>query len=104
MIWSASPLSSAAKAEQTWIDGRRYFDLSEDAQLRERDRVERARLVAAALPERAKAGPPPEGRPASAVTAALDQLDTQRWLHAMNRDRQSYFGGDAWHECTLDAY
>lgn len=104
VIWSASPLSSAAKAEQTWIDGRRYFDLSEDAQLRERDRVERARLVAAALPERAKAGPPPEGRPASAVTAALDQLDTQRWLHAMNRDRQSYFGGDAWHECTLDAY
>lgn len=63
VIWSANPLSSAAKAEQTWIDGRRYFDLTEDAQLRERDRVERARLVAAALPERAKAGTPAEGRP-----------------------------------------
>jgi len=104
VLWSANPLSSAAKAEQTWIDGRRYFDLAEDAQLRERDRAERARLVALALPERAKAAAPPEGRPASPVTAALDQLDLQRWLHAMNRDRHSYFSGDAWHECTLDAY
>lgn len=100
VIWSANPLSSAAKAEQTWIDGRRYFDLAEDAQLRERDRAERARLVAAALPERAKAAAPPEGRPATPVSAALDQLELQRWLHEANRDRQSYFGGDAWHECT----
>lgn len=104
VIWSANPLSSTAKAEQTWIDGRRYFDLTEDAQLRERDRAERARLVALALPERAKAAAPAEGRPASPVTAALDQLELQRWLHAMNRDRHSYFGGDAWHECTQDAY
>jgi imidazolonepropionase-like amidohydrolase len=104
VLWSANPLSSAAKAEQTWIDGRRYFDLAEDAQLRERDRTERARLVALALPERAKVAAPPEGRPATPLAAALDQLDLQRWLHAMNRDRHSYFGGDAWHECTLDAY
>ena len=82
----------------------RSVNEAEDAQLRERDRAERARLVALALPERAKAAPPAEGRPASPVTAALDQLELQRWLHAMNRDRHSYFGGDAWHECTLDAY
>lgn len=104
VLWSANPLSSAARAEQTWIDGRRYFDRGEDAQLRERDRAERARLVALALPERAKAAAPPEGRPATPVTAALDQLELQRWLHEANRDRHSYFGGDAWHECTLDAY
>jgi len=104
VIWSANPLSSAAKAEQTWIDGRRYFDLAEDAQLRERDRMERARLVALALPERSKAVAPPEGRPATPLAAALDQLELQRWLHEANRDRHSYFGGDAWHECTQDAY
>lgn len=104
VLWSAHPLSSQARAEQTWIDGRRYFDRQEDAQLRERDRAERARLVALALPERTKAPPPPEGRPATPLAAALDQLELQRWLHAMNRDRHSYFGGDAWHECTLDAY
>lgn len=104
VLWSAHPLSSAARAEQTWIDGRRYFSRDEDAQLRERDRVERARLVALALPERAKAGAPPEGRPATPLAAALDQLELQRWLHQMNRDRISYYGGDAWHECTQDAY
>ena len=104
VIWSAHPLSSAAKAEQTWIDGRRYFDRSEDAQLQERDRAERARLVALALPERLKAAAPPEGRPATPLSAALDQLQLQRWLHEMSRDRHSYFGGDAWHECTQDAY
>lgn len=104
VLWSAHPLSSAAKAEQTWIDGRRYFDLAEDAQLRERDRAERARLVALALPERAKAAAPPEGRPATPLAAALDQLELQRWLHQANRDRHSYFGGDAWHECTLDGF
>ncbi|HEY0953848.1 MAG TPA: amidohydrolase, partial [Roseateles sp.] len=104
VLWSAHPLSSAARAEQTWIDGRRYFSREEDAQLRERDRVERARLVALALPERAKAAAPPEGRPATPLAAALDQLELQRWLHQMNRDRISYYGGDAWHECTQDAY
>jgi imidazolonepropionase-like amidohydrolase len=104
VIWSAHPLSSAARAEQTWIDGRRYFDLAEDARLRERDRAERARLVALALPERAKAAAPPDGRPATPLAAALDQLDLQRWLHRLNRDRHSYFGGDAWHECTQDAF
>jgi imidazolonepropionase-like amidohydrolase len=104
VLWSAHPLSSQARAEQTWIDGRRYFDRQEDAQLRERDRAERDRLVALALPERLKAAPPAEGRPATPLAAALDQLALQRWLHAMNRDRHSYFGGDAWHECTLDAY
>ena len=104
VIWSASPLSSAARAEQTWIDGRRYFDRAEDSQLRERDRAERARLVALVLPERAKAAAPPEGRPATPLSAALDQLQLERWMHDMNRDRGSYFGGDAWHECTQDAY
>jgi imidazolonepropionase-like amidohydrolase len=107
VIWSGHPLSSAAKAEQTWIDGRRYFDLTEDAQLRERDAAERARLIALALPERAKAAAAPEGRegrPATPLAAALDQLEMQRWLHHMNRDRHSYFGGDAWHECTQDAF
>jgi imidazolonepropionase-like amidohydrolase len=104
VIWSANPLSSAAKAEQTWIDGRRYFDLGEDAQLRERDRAERARLVALALPARAQAAAVPEGRPATPLSAALDQLELQRWLHEMNRDRQSYWDGEAWHECTVDAY
>lgn len=30
VIWSESPLSSFSKPEQTWIDGRLYFDLKQD--------------------------------------------------------------------------
>ncbi|MFZ8480569.1 amidohydrolase family protein, partial [Staphylococcus aureus] len=74
VVWSAHPLSSAARAEQTWIDGRRFFDLTDDARLRERDRAERERLVALALPERAKAGTGTEGRPPTPASALLDQL------------------------------
>ncbi|MCA9116174.1 MAG: amidohydrolase family protein, partial [Planctomycetaceae bacterium] len=55
VLWSAHPLSSFARAEQTWIDGRRYFSAEEDRQLRESNAQERERLIAKALPERIKA-------------------------------------------------
>ena len=34
VVWSGSPLSSLSLCEQTWIDGRRYFDRQEDLQRR----------------------------------------------------------------------
>jgi imidazolonepropionase-like amidohydrolase len=34
VIWSTHPLSAATTAEQTWIDGRKYFDIEEDRQHR----------------------------------------------------------------------
>ncbi len=55
VIWSGSPLSGFSRAEQTWIDGRRYFDLESDQQLRKEAMDERRRLIALALPERIKA-------------------------------------------------
>ena len=30
-MWNGNPLSQFTKAEQTWVDGRRYFSLEEDA-------------------------------------------------------------------------
>ncbi len=45
VVWSASPLSSLARCEQTWIDGRKYFDLQDDQQLRQRAARQRAALV-----------------------------------------------------------
>jgi len=55
VIWSDSPLSTLAYAEQTWIDGRKYFDRSEDRAEQARIDGERARLIAQILPERVKA-------------------------------------------------
>ena len=45
VVWSGPPLSTLSRCEQTWIDGRRYFDLAADSQLRQRDRDLHARLV-----------------------------------------------------------
>ena len=49
VIWSGNPLSQFTRAEQTWIDGRRYFSLEEDAALREQIQNERQQLIQAVL-------------------------------------------------------
>ena len=49
VIWSGNPLSQFSRAEQTWIDGRRYFSLDEDAAMRDRIEEERAQLIQAIL-------------------------------------------------------
>jgi N-acetylglucosamine-6-phosphate deacetylase len=36
-IWTGSPLSPMSRCEQTWIDGRKYFDRSQDVEDRKRD-------------------------------------------------------------------
>lgn len=45
VIWSSSPLSVYSVCEQTWIDGRRYFDITETKKLREKAEKERVVLV-----------------------------------------------------------
>ena len=45
VVWSASPLSTYSRCEQTWVDGRRYFDIEEDKHLRSAAAELRARLV-----------------------------------------------------------
>jgi imidazolonepropionase-like amidohydrolase len=48
-VWSGDPLSTYSRCEQTWIDGRKYFDRAEDESERARTRLERARLIQLAL-------------------------------------------------------
>lgn len=47
VIWSGNPLSQFTKAEQTWVDGRRYFSLEEDAVLRAEIAKQRTQLIQA---------------------------------------------------------
>jgi imidazolonepropionase-like amidohydrolase len=49
VIWNGNPLSQFTKAEQTWIEGRRYFSLEEDAKLREEIAKQRTQLIQAVL-------------------------------------------------------
>ncbi len=120
VIWSANPLSTFARAEQTWIEGARYFDLKTDGDLRESARLERARIVAKAMPARlarlsGPAGAPPAGAgaqgtprpgadmPPSSVSELMEYMAFQRWLHAAGQIHDGYWSGGAWHECTEDA-
>ncbi len=49
VIWNGNPLSQFTRAEQTWVDGRRYFSLEEDAELRKEITRQRAQLVQAII-------------------------------------------------------
>jgi N-acetylglucosamine-6-phosphate deacetylase len=57
VVWSGSPLSTLGRCEQTWVDGRRYFDIQEDLQLRHEQAALRARLVQRVL----ESGEPTQG-------------------------------------------
>jgi imidazolonepropionase-like amidohydrolase len=58
-IWNGSPLSTLSKCEVTMVDGRIMWSLEADAKLRERNRVDRERIVQKLLAD--DAGKKPEG-------------------------------------------
>lgn len=54
VLWSDNPLSVYARAEQTYVDGVKYFDLKQDEQLRAEMRRDRNRIVKKMLEAKAK--------------------------------------------------
>ncbi|MDB4614683.1 amidohydrolase, partial [bacterium] len=44
-IWSARPLSNFARCEQTWVDGKKFFDREDDAKLRSAAHEMRTALI-----------------------------------------------------------
>ena len=44
-IWSGDPLSAFSRCEATYVDGREYFSLERDAQLREQNAARRQRIT-----------------------------------------------------------
>lgn len=115
VIWSADPLSPLAVSEQTWVDGRRYYDLESHRAMTAEAEAEKRRLVAKALPARmarlATAGAPggaaqradAPAAPRNEIQDLLDHLRLQRALHLEAAYRGEYWDGGNWHECTEDA-
>ncbi|MBI4547399.1 MAG: amidohydrolase family protein [Ignavibacteriae bacterium] len=68
VIWSGHPLSTYSICEQTWIDGRKYFDREEDRNMNEEILKERAMLIQKVLstkkdkPEEKKSPPTSSGK------------------------------------------
>lgn len=56
VLWSDNPLSINARAEKTIIDGIIYYDVDEDAKLREEIKKERARIIQKMIREKQNGG------------------------------------------------
>src|SRR5690606_11177009 len=56
VIWSDKPLSIYAKAEQTFVDGVRYWDIDEDSVKQQALAAERARLIQKSLQAKSNGG------------------------------------------------
>ncbi len=52
VLWNGHPLSSFSIPQQTWVDGRKYFDREEDQQLREAVQDERSVIMRQLLERR----------------------------------------------------
>jgi N-acetylglucosamine-6-phosphate deacetylase len=61
VIWSGDPLSTMSRCEATYIDGRRYFSLEDDAAMRERNQAERTRIIQRILADSRPADREPGG-------------------------------------------
>ena len=110
VVWNGNPLATTSRAEETWIEGRRYFSRSEDARLRAQHRAERERLLSKAITARlgmggnaATARPGATPGSESPTRLALDEARLQQWLHEQARYAESYGNGE-WHECTEEIH
>jgi N-acetylglucosamine-6-phosphate deacetylase len=45
VVWNTSPLSTMSRCEQTWIDGRKYFDRADDLRRRDETLARRNNLI-----------------------------------------------------------
>ncbi|MHC5114328.1 MAG: amidohydrolase family protein [Planctomycetota bacterium] len=108
-IWSGPPLSTYSVCEQTWIEGRRYFDRDEDVARRHVVHGQRERLTQKLL-ARAHGAPKGAGqgaRKASGAFADLTEADLA-WLEEqvrLGRDPAEVRPGDCcdgalWHRLT----
>ncbi|MCH2060338.1 MAG: amidohydrolase family protein [Verrucomicrobiales bacterium] len=109
VIWSGHPLSTYSRAEQTWIDGRRYFDLESDARLRGEVAERRGRLINRAMkkftgkPE--KSGEPGEEKDKEDPSRRLAGYRSLLlpWVPVNNCttiNRGLYHDGTSLHTCT----
>lgn len=63
VVWNGNPLSTYTMCEQTWIEGRRFFDRNEDQQLFDEAQRQRSVLIQKALTSKKTGGATLPSRP-----------------------------------------
>jgi imidazolonepropionase-like amidohydrolase len=103
VIWSGNPLSNYTHVQQTWIDGRKYFDRAEDAEGRKAFAAQREALVQKALTERLKEiGPGKEGDSDKKDDKEPPKISAQE-QHRARELEPIYGSGQDKHTCMEDA-
>jgi imidazolonepropionase-like amidohydrolase len=74
-IWSGDPLDPTSHCNETWIEGRRYFDRAADVKGRAALAAEKAELVAKSRLAAARGTPTTPAEPARRPPAHLDDAD-----------------------------
>lgn len=99
VLWNHPPLSSYARPQKVWIDGREYFDLQADAAEQQRVAAERANLIQQALAAAPK-GPPagPRG-PGQRPKLLVDPGQFRVINSSLAALRGAYHNGEAVHFC-----
>lgn len=75
VLWTDNPLSVYAKVQQTYVDGRCYFDVEKDKALRLRNKAERARLIQSMLSDKAAGKPTQKVKKEHHILYHCDTLD-----------------------------
>ncbi|MCG6117315.1 MAG: amidohydrolase family protein [Aquimonas sp.] len=106
VLWNAHPMSSYAVAQQTWIDGRLYFDRAEDLRLRLAVDSERERLIALAAADRRRsqsmqvAAKPAAPSDPGVAAARMRMLQSDlNWLAHFGAFRGLYHDGAELNSC-----
>ena len=81
VLWNAPPLSAYAKVQQTWIEGRKYFDRADDLARRSEIANERQQLIEKVLSQGSEAhrGNSNGYRTAQPAWQCEDNHDIWRW-------------------------
>lgn len=96
VLWNGHPLSTMSRCEQTWIDGRKYFDRDDEAALVIQQSKQRAELIQKVLDSGETPARPGEGRVDSSLLWPRYDEFCQGHRHS----------SDCWHnlaESTCDA-
>ncbi|TWU60834.1 hypothetical protein Poly51_11150 [Rubripirellula tenax] len=83
VIWSGRPLSTTTRCEQTWIDGRIYFSIADDAKRRQRDQKIRNQLIQLAIGKKKDTQPDTKAKPLpddAANETPEEVAEEDRWL------------------------
>jgi hypothetical protein len=84
VLWSHNPLSVYAKVEQTYVDGKLYFDIVQDKVLQQRNKDERARLIQKMLVEKENGVPTQEVKVEKQKLYHCDSIEGKEHDHGHN--------------------